>query len=541
MTSKNTETTKADQDLTASNPAAKAEHSMAAAPPVAKAEYSTAAANPITEGVIWQQILFFFFPLLLSSFFQQLYNTADALIVGRTAGKEALSAVGGSSGSVLIIFIMFYVGFAGGASVPAARFFGAKNTKDLQETIRLSLLISSVLGIAGTVICFGEARAILTAMHTPADILDLSVSYLRIVALGLIPNALYNMEAAALRAMGDSRRPLAVLIFTCLTNIGLDLLLVAVLGLGAVGAGIATAVCHLLSALLALAFLRKKTSSLFGDIRSDIPSGASSAVSSDGSSAVSSDGSSDICSAISQDVSEKKSSSGGHKRGFSQRLRTPDSLARLILRMGLPLGFAEVMYTFANVILMSVVNGFGTDTVAAYAAYGKIDAIFWMVVGSFGISITTFVGQNIGAGRWDRVMQSIRESTIMMFIVLGAVIAVLYAFAFPLQNLFCTDPDVVAIGTDMMHFLMPFYFFYIPIEILFSALRGMGDSIIPTLITFFGVCVLRSVWGLFIVPLHHTVYMVLLGFPVTWVVSTAAFIIYFRIYLRKRHPEAAGR
>ena len=495
---------------------------MAAAPPVANAEYSTAAANPITEGVIWQQILFFFFPLLLSSFFQQLYNTADALIVGRTAGKEALSAVGGSSGSVLIIFIMFYVGFAGGASVPAARFFGAKNERDLQETIRLSLLISSVLGIVGTVICFGGARVILTAMHTPADILDLSVSYLRIVAPGLIPSALYNMEAAALRAMGDSRRPLAVLIFTCLTNIGLDLLLVAVLGMGAVGAGIATAVCHLLSALLALAFLRKKTSSLFGDIRSDIPSGASSAVSSDGSSAVSSDGSSDICSAISQDVSEKKSSSGGHKRGFSQRLRTPDSLARLILQMGLPLGFAEVMYTFANVILMSVVNGFGTDTVAAYAAYGKIDAIFWMVVGSFGISITTFVGQNIGAGRWDRVMQSIRESTIMMFIVLGAVIAVLYAFAFPLQNLFCTDP-----------------FLYIPIEILFSALRGMGDSIIPTLITFFGVCVLRSVWGLFIVPLHHTVNMVLMGFPVTWIVTTAAFIIYFRIYLRRRHPEAA--
>ena len=567
MTSKNTETTKADQDLTASNPAAKAEHSMAAAPPVAKAEYSTAAANPITEGVIWQQILFFFFPLLLSSFFQQLYNTADALIVGRTAGKEALSAVGGSSGSVLIIFIMFYVGFAGGASVPAARFFGAKNERDLQETIRLSLLISSVLGIVGTVICFGGARVILTAMHTPADILDLSVSYLRIVAPGLIPSALYNMEAAALRAMGDSRRPLAVLIFTCLTNIGLDLLLVAVLGMGAVGAGIATAVCHLLSALLALAFLRKKTSSLFGDIRSDIPSGASSAVSSDGSSdvssvsssavssdissdgssavssvsssVVSSDGSSDICSAISQDVSEKKSSSGRHKKGLSQRLRTPDSLARLILRMGLPLGLAEVMYTFANVILMSVVNGFGTDTVAAYAAYGKIDAIFWMVVGSFGISITTFVGQNIGAGRWDRVMQSIRESTLMMFIVLGAVIAVLYAFAYPLQNLFCTDPEVVAIGTDMMHFLMPFYFLYIPIEILFSALRGMGDSIIPTLITFFGVCVLRSVWGLFIVPLHHTVNMVLLGFPVTWIVSTAAFIIYFRIYMRRRHPEAA--
>ena len=158
------------------------------------------------------------------------------------------------------------------------------------------------------------------------------------------------------------------------------------------------------------------------------------------------------------------------------------------------------MYTFANVVLMAVINGFGTDTVAAYAAYGKIDALFWMVVGSFGVAVTTFVGQNMGAGRWDRVMQSIRECAVMMFLVLGTVIVVLYVFARPLQQLFCTDPDVVLIGARMMHFLMPFYILYIPVEVMFSALRGMGNSVIPTVITFFGVCVLRSAWGLFIVP-----------------------------------------
>ena len=153
--------------------------------------------------------------------------------------------------------------------------------------------------------------------------------------------------------------------------------------------------------------------------------------------------------------------------------------------MGLPLGFTEVMYTFANVVLMAAVNSFGTDTVAAYAAYGKIDAIFWMIVGSFGISITTFVGQNIGAGRWDRVMQSIRDCALMMFASLGVVIVILYMGAETLQELFCSDPDVVSIGVKMMHFLMPFYVLYIPIEVLFGALRGMGNSLAPTLLTFF--------------------------------------------------------
>ncbi len=243
-----------------------------------------------------------------------------------------------------------------------------------------------------------------------------------------------------------------------------------------------------------------------------------------------------------KNIAEKtgRTESGGksQKIRIPSRPRIPKDSARRILRMGLPLGFSEVTFTFANLILMSVVNRLGTDTVAAYAAYGKIDAIFWMVVGSFGISITTFVGQNIGAGRWDRVMQSIRECALMMFLVMGVVIGTLYYFSYPLQHLFCTDLAVVEIGTHMMHFLMPFYFLYIPIEILFGSLRGMGDSVIPTLITFFGVCLLRSAWGLFIVPLHYTINMILLGFPVTWCVCDIAFLIYFRMYLRKRLPDS---
>ena len=339
--------------------------------------------------------------------------------------------------------------------------------------------------------------------HTPTDIMAPSLWYLKIAAFGMLPNSLYNMGASILRAVGDVRRPLFILIFTCLSNIGLDLLFVASLGMGASGAALATVLCQFLSACLVLWFLRPF---LAGGRR----------------------------------ILFKKviSKTGKPMEEIHHRhSRSPENLTGRILQMGLPLGFSEVMYTFANVVLMSVVNGFGTDTVAAYAAYGKIDAIFWMIVGSFGVAITTFVGQNIGAGRWDRVMQSIRDCALMMFLTLGIVIALLYTGAEFMQSLFITDPDVILIGVRMMHFLMPFYFLYIPIEILFGALRGMGDSLLPTLITFFGVCVLRSAWGIFIVPLHHTVNMVLLGFPVTWIVSDLAFAVYFYWYVQRNKPD----
>ena len=463
----------------------------------------TLSGNPITEGVIWRHILLYFFPLLLSSFFQQLYNTADAMIVGQAAGKQALSAVGGSAGSVVGIFIMFYIGFSGGAAVLAAQFFGAENSTALQSSIRKSLSLSFLMGLAGTLVCFFFASSILTVMNTPADIMAPSLWYLKIAAFGMLPNSLYNMGASILRAVGDVRRPLFILIFTCLSNIGLDLLFVASLGMGASGAALATVLCQFLSACLVLWFLRPF---LAGGRRILFTK---------------------VIAKTGKPMEEI------HHR----HSRSPENLTGRILQMGLPLGFSEVMYTFANVVLMSVVNGFGTDTVAAYAAYGKIDAIFWMIVGSFGVAITTFVGQNIGAGRWDRVMQSIRDCALMMFLTLGIVIALLYTGAEFMQSLFITDPDVILIGVRMMHFLMPFYFLYIPIEILFGALRGMGDSLLPTLITFFGVCVLRSAWGIFIVPLHHTVNMVLLGFPVTWIVSDLAFAVYFYWYVQRNKPD----
>lgn len=501
--------------------------------------------NPITEGVIWKQILLYFFPLLLSAFFQQLYNTADAVIVGRAAGKEALSAVGGSAGSVLGIFITFFIGFSGGAAVLAAQYYGAKNRPALREAFRASFLSAGGLGLAGALICLVFASPVLGAMNTPADVIKPALWYLRIASAGMLPCSLYNMGASALRAIGDVKRPLAVLVFSCFFNIALDILFVVVLKAGAPGAALATVLCQFLSALLILWCLKGKTGEIFEKTETE------KAVEASGRENRESFKEQTPCHDLEKfsraDSAEKSNirkpfhdakeiQGKGVIKSPGKQNHSPDKKAvfRKILVLGLPMGFTEVMYTFANVVLMAAVNTFGTDTAAAYAAYGRIDAIFWMVVGSFGISITTFVGQNYGAGRWDRVVRSIRDCAVMMFIILCALILVLFIGAEPLQSLFVRDPAVVAIGTKMMHFLMPFYVLYIPNEILYGALRGMGDSIAPTVITFFSVCLLRSAWGIIIPSLRHTVNMVLLGFPVTWITSSILLTIYFILYIRRK-------
>ena len=481
------------------------------------------AVNPITEGVIWKQLLLYFVPLLAASFLQLLYNTADTIIVGRFVGKIALTAVGGSAGQIYAMVTEFMIGVSGGAGVIMSQAYGARDRKLLDDGLHNAIALALVIGSLFTCVGLVLAGPALRLAGAPPETLAKSILYLRIVFAGLIPNVLYNMGASILRAVGDSKKPLRFLLISSCMNILLDILFVAVLRWGIGGAAFATILSQTLSATLVLRTLIR------GPGAAEEPVGPVNGM--------------EKADNVVEGATPQEASDSLREALMPSldlhRLRLQRDIFSKMLRLGVPLGFETLMYTFSCVVLTSAVNTFGTDTVAAYAGFVRIESFYWMLEAAFAVSITTFVGQNIGAGRWDRVMQSIRESTLMMFIVLGAVIAVLYAFAYPLQNLFCTDPEVVAIGTDMMHFLMPFYFLYIPIEILFSALRGMGDSIIPTLITFFGVCVLRSVWGLFIVPLHHTVNMVLLGFPVTWIVSTAAFIIYFRIYLRRRHPEAA--
>lgn len=437
--------------------------------------------NRITEGVIWKQLLFFFFPILLGTFFQQFYNTIDMVVVGRFVGKEALASVGGSASQIVNLVVGFFTGLSAGAGVIISQFYGAKDVKNLNAALHTAYAFSIAGGILFMIPGILVSPAILRTMNTPPELLASSEVYLRIYFAGIVFMFIYNIGSGILRAVGDSKRPLYYLIICCLLNILLDLVMVLGLHLGVAGVAIATVLAQAFSALLVTSALIRST---------------------------------DL---------------------YRLRLREIRFHGRVLksqLYVGLPGGFQSVMYSISNIIIQAAVNVYGTDTTAAWAAYGKLDALFWMISGAFGVSITTFVGQNYGAGRHDRIRKSVRVCLLMDFCVSVCLTALMISFRTPLFHIFTDDANVIQIGAHLMKLITPYYVIFVVIEVLSSALRGVSDVIIPTLLTLFGVCLLRIIWIFFAVPLKPSIEMVSYSYPITWIITAILFVIY---YQRKKY------
>lgn len=432
--------------------------------------------NQITEGVIWKQLLIFFFPIVIGTFFQQIYNTADSIVVGRFVGKEALAAVGGSVNQIVNLVVEVFVGLTSGASVIVAQFYGAKDKKNLNKTLHTSYAFGIVTGFVVAVVGLLVTNTVLELMKTPQELMADSRLYLHIYFCGMIFNIIYNMGASILRAVGDSRRPLYVLMVTCGLNIVLDILLVVIFRLGVMGVAIATVSCQGISSILVMAMLMKEHPLFQLKLR--------------------------------------------EIRFYRVSLNS-------VLRIGIPAALEATMYTIANLIIQVFVNELGTDTVAAWGTFAKIDAVYWMVVNAFGISITTFVGQNYGAGKVKRMRKSVGICLGMSYAGAILVSGVLYALAGPLYRLFTTDENVVRIGVDMMHFLLPSYFMYVVIGILSGALRGAGRVLVPMLLTCGGVCLIRIVWMFGVFPGHPGINTIMLSYPVSWGITAVLFIIYY--------------
>ena len=440
--------------------------------------------NSITEGVIWKQLLAFFFPLLFGTFFQQLYNTVDAVVVGQYVGKEALAAVGGAAAMIINIFVGFFVGISAGATVTISQFFGGGRFREVKESIHTAIAFSLVAGLVIMVVGFLLAPRALTLMDTPADTMEASVLYLRIYFCGMIANLLYNMGAGILRAMGDSKRPLYFLIVSCVVNVALDILLVVAFNMGVEGVALATIMSQIVSALLVWVALAKFS---------------------------------------------------GEYRLRVKDVRVHGWVFKRIIAIGLPAGCQSLMYSLSNALIQVSVNSFGTDTVAAWTAYSKIDALFWMVVNAFGISITTFVGQNYGAGLYKRVRKGVRQCLLITAVFTLFINALIIPFGQILFRLFTTDVAVMEIGLSMLYFLAPLYMTYICIEIYSGALRGMGASFLPMLITCGGICGIRVVWLLTVVPKWHNMKTVMMSYPITWVITSGLFLIYYTWYTKKNN------
>ena len=431
----------------------------------------------ITQGVIWKQLLAFFFPLWFGTFFQQLYNTVDTVVVGRFVGKTALAAVG-STGVVVNLTVGVFTGLASGAVVIIAQHYGARRGPEVFRSVHTAMLLSLLLGAFFMAAGFLLTPWSLRAMGTTEEALPGAILYQRIYVLGMIPNVVYNMGTGVLRAVGDARRPLYFLIAASLCNIVLDLVLVVGFGLAVLGVALATVLSQLLSAVLVVLSLMR--------------------------------------------------SQGQAYQLFPRQLRLYGAPLKDAMRVGVPAALQSVMYSASNIVIQAAINSFGTDAVAAWTAYGKMDVIFWMSINAMALAITTFAGQNYGAGQYDRLKKGVRVSVGMSAGFTVLLSTAMTVFARPILSIFSPDPDVLEIGVAMVRFLAPCYITYILVELLPGAIRGAGRSMVPMLISVFGVCVLRLVWLFTVVPAHHTIEAVELSYPITWAVTSAAVLIYYR-------------
>ena len=430
--------------------------------------------NLMTEGSIVKSLLLFALPLIFGNLLQQLYNTADSIIVGNFVGANALAAVG-SSGSPIYLLIGFSQGLAVGAGVVVSQFLGAKDHREAQEAVHTSLAIAVIMGLLLTVGGIACGRALLVAMNTPAEVLGDAVTYIRIYFGGVLFSVVYNMTAGILNAAGNSRRSLIYLAWASVTNIVLDLVFIVIFRMGVAGAAIATDISQLVSCVLSLRFLIKST---------------------------------DDC------------------RVIPRAIRLHKKMAARIIRVGLPTGIQNMVISFSNVLVQASVNSYGAAAMAGFAAYMKIDGFNILPVSSISMAATTFVGQNYGAGRLDRVKKGTWVTLAMGLVYTLATGALLLLGQDAIMHLFTNDETVVFFGEAAMHWFCPFYFLLSILHGLAGAVRGTGASVPPMVVLLVSLCLFRIVWIQWVLPLFSGIEGVFILYPVSWALGAGLMILY---------------
>ena len=436
--------------------------------------------NPITEGNIPKEMISFFLPLMLGTFFQLLYNTADSVIVGRFVGKVALSAVGGASAILVNVFVGGLTALSSGVTIIVGQYYGAGRDEDVSRSVHTGIAFAILTGALMMIFGIPLTKKMLVAMKTPEVTLAESVIYLQIYLVGMIPNLIYNMGAGILRAIGDSKRPLLFLIISSIVNIILDLVLVLFLGLGVVGVALATIISQTVSAAMTIYVLVKAEDSY---------------------------------------------------RLYLKKIRLYGFYLKRILAIGIPSTVHSLTYTASNVLIQVAVNSFGTDTVAAWVATGKTDQIFWMVSSCMGTTVATFVAQNFGAGSFTRIKKSVKVGALYLagFSILIEVI--LLSFGEYILLLFTDDTTVIRIATFMIQLMVTYYITFIALEICSAAERGMGNALGPMLISVLGICGIRIIWILTVFERKKNLRSLLATYPISWLIASYVAVIYYLIFI----------
>ncbi len=429
------------------------------------------------RGPVFSNMMRFFVPIMLGTLLQQLYSIVDAIILGRYAGKTALAAVGGSDYFIISLIVGFFVGFASGASVVVSQCCGAGERGDAQKAVHTAMLLAVLIGAVMTALGIVSAPWFLSALDTPQELLHDSSVYIVWYYAGMIPMMVYNMGAGILRATGDSRRPLLFLVVCAAANTALDFLLVAVIPLGAAGAAIATSLSQLICAALVAVTLLRETG---------------------------------LC------------------RLEPRLLRISGNHLRRIVVIGLPMGLASTMYSFTNLFVQKATNLLGTDAVAAWSVFWKLDGVFWPVSNAIGIAVSTFVGQNYGARNRARIRTCIRVGLVMHLGFSALYSAALYLTRTRTVPIFSTDPNVIREGVLITSYLALTYPLFSFTEVLSSGMRGTGNAVMPTVLTLFGICFARLAILHFVTFPHLSDFTVAICFPATWAVSSLMFLLYYK-------------
>ena len=446
------------------------------------------------SGPILRKMLMFALPLMLSSILQLLFNAADIVVVGKFAGDNSLAAVGSNTALINLLTNLF-IGLSIGANVVAARHYGAKAWDDLRRTVHTAMLLSMLSGALLLVLGVIGAEQMLIWMQTPEEVLPLATVYLRIYFLGMISTMVYNFGSALLRAVGDTKRPLYFLLCAGIINVILNLLFVIGFQMDVMGVAIATVISETVSALLVLRCLVKEKGGIHLELRA---------------------------------------------------MRIDRKKMLQILRIGLPAGFQGVVFALSNVVIQSSVNIFGNIVVAGNSAAANLEGFVYMAMNAFYQTTLSFVSQNYGAGEQKRInrIALLGEACV---IVTGTLLGnMVVFFGNDLLQIYSNNPEVIAAGMVRLHYISMIYALCGIMDVMVGALRGIGYSIMPMIVSIVGVCVLRLIWlaTVFQIPEFHKIETVYLSYPVTWILTSLVYIVFFvwiriRSARKKSAPSAA--
>ena len=438
-------------------------------------------AGDLTRGPMLKKIILFSLPLAASSFLQLLFNAADVVVVGRFVGSAALAAVG-SNGALINLLVNLFVGLSLGANVVAARCFGAKDERGVQNTVQTSVTLGLVSGVLLAFVGFFVARGLLELMSSPEDVIDLATLYLKIYFIGMPMTMLYNFNASLLRAVGDTRRPLYCLAVSGVINVVLNLVFVILFQMSVAGVALATIISQTVSALMVTVLLMKEEGPLRLDLRH----------------------------------------LGFHKGALLQ-----------ILKIGLPAGLQSTVFSLSNVVIQSSINSFGSIVVAGNSAASNIEGFIYTGMNAFAQAAVTFTSQNMGARKYQNLNRVVLNC-LLCAIVTGVVLGGGAYFAGEgLLRFYSTDETVIAAGLARMRVICTSYFLCGIMDTLASCLRGRGYSVLPMIVSLVGSCLLRLVWIATIFQLNRTPFMLYISYPISWVLTASVHLICLLVVRRK--------